>query len=95
MRRSSLVLPLVLVPYASESAWLGEFAVRTLDGFNAGTLAQISIPPMTEDVCGEDGATATLRNHLRINQPSEASDWFAYRVRHMRRPLTGGITSGH
>jgi hypothetical protein len=37
---------------------------------------------------GDTDPTAALQNHLRINQPSEASHLFAYRVKHARRPLT-------
>ncbi len=37
---------------------------------------------------GETDPTAALQNHLRINQPSEASHLFAYRAKNTRRPLT-------
>jgi hypothetical protein len=37
---------------------------------------------------GDTDPTAALQNHLRVNQPSEASHLFAYQVKHTRRPLT-------
>lgn len=37
---------------------------------------------------GDTDPTAALQNHLRVNQPSEASHLFAYRIKHTRRPLT-------
>ncbi|KAH8987480.1 hypothetical protein EDB86DRAFT_3065717 [Lactarius hatsudake] len=37
---------------------------------------------------GETDPTAALQNHLRVNQPSEASHLFAYRAKNARRPLT-------
>jgi hypothetical protein len=37
---------------------------------------------------GDTDPTAALQNHLRINQPSEASHLFAYQVKHVRKPLT-------
>jgi len=37
---------------------------------------------------GDTDPTVALQNHLRVNQPSEASHLFAYRVKHARRPLT-------
>ena len=46
-----------------------------------------------EDVywASQQGGTdpeAALKNHLRINQPTEASHLFAYQAKHARRPLT-------
>ncbi len=37
---------------------------------------------------GDTDPSAALQNHLRVNQPSEASHLFAYRVKNARRPLT-------
>ena len=37
---------------------------------------------------GDTDPSAALQNHLRINQPSEASHLFAYRAKHAVRPLT-------
>ncbi len=37
---------------------------------------------------GDMDPTATLLNHLRLNQPSEASHLFAYRAKNAHRPLT-------
>ena len=37
---------------------------------------------------GDTDPAAALLNHLRVNQPSETSHLFAYRVKQARRPLT-------
>jgi hypothetical protein len=37
---------------------------------------------------GDTDPTAALEQHLRVNQPSEASHLFAYKAQHTRRPLT-------
>jgi len=37
---------------------------------------------------GPTDPTAALQNHLRVNQPSDASHLFAYRAKQARKPLT-------
>ena len=37
---------------------------------------------------GDTDPEAALQNHLRINQPTEASHLFTYQAKHTRRPLT-------
>ena len=37
---------------------------------------------------GDTDPEVALQNHLRINQPTEASHLFAYQAKHTRRPLT-------
>jgi hypothetical protein len=37
---------------------------------------------------GNTDPSVALQNHLRVNQPSEASHLFAYRAKHANRPLT-------
>ncbi|KAF8468597.1 hypothetical protein DFH94DRAFT_638404 [Russula ochroleuca] len=37
---------------------------------------------------GDTDPTHALQNHLRVNCPSEASHLFAYRVKHLHKPLT-------
>ena len=37
---------------------------------------------------GDTDPTAALEHHLKINQPSEVSHLFAYKIAHARRPLT-------
>ena len=37
---------------------------------------------------GDTNPSAALQNHLRLNQPAEASHLFTYQAKHARRPLT-------